>query len=137
MLKIIISCIFIFISLSYNVNSEQIFRWKLLPLTDEDFNYDNVSKECKLFSDVIKNAKSEWPHITPYKFSDKTLKYFLLGYNTKEILEADIVTVWPEYRERIAKWYVLIGYKNCFVKWFDILPNDLQDIVDIGFKNNL
>ena len=68
---------------------------------------------------------------------EETLKYFLSGYNTKEELEADIVTVWPEYRERFAKWYVLIGNNNCFVKWFDILPNELQDIIDIGFKKNL
>ena len=116
-------------------NAEQILRWKLIPLEEKDFN-SKVINNCKLFSEVINNARLEWPHIIPYKFSEKTLQYFLLGYNSKEHLEADIVTVWPEYRERIAKWYVLIGNNNCFVKWFDILPNDLQDIIDIGFKKS-
>ena len=123
--------------LSYPLYSEQILRWKLLPLSEADYNNKTVSKSCKLFSEVINDAKLEWPHIVPYKFSEETLKYFLLGYNTKDKLEADIVTVWPEYRERVAKWYVLIGNNNCFVKWFDILPNELQDIIDIGFKKNL
>ena len=116
------------------VQAEQILRWTLLPLEDEDYNDIQLSDECRSFAGVIKNARVEWPHITPFKFSQETLKYFLLGYNTKEALDADIVTVWPEYRERIAKWYVLIGYQNCFVKWFNILPNELQDIIDIGFK---
>ncbi len=132
--------LFLFILLFFIYNhptySEQILRWKLLPLSNLDYNNTSAPKNCKLFSEVINNAKSEWPHIIPYKFSEETLKYFLKGYNTKEKLEADIVTVWPEYRERISKWYVLIGNNNCFVKWFDILPNELQDIIDIGFKKD-
>ena len=131
--------VFIIFSLSFSqiAYSEQILRWKLLPLHNDDYIQQESSNSCKLFSDVIKNAKAEWPHVTPFKFSKETLKYFLLGYNTKEPLEADIVTVWPEYRERISKWYVLIGNNNCFVKWFNILPNELQDIIDIGFKKSL
>jgi len=129
--------LFLFFIFTHSAYSEQILRWKLIPLSESDYNSTIVKKNCKLFSEVITNAKLEWPHVIPYKFSEETLKYFLSGYNTKEELEADIVTVWPEYRERFAKWYVLIGNNNCFVKWFDILPNELQDIIDIGFKKNL
>ena len=56
--------------------AEQILRWKLLPLEDEDYNDIQLSDECRSFAEVIKNARAEWPHITPFKFSQETLKYF-------------------------------------------------------------
>ena len=34
-------------------------------------------------------------------------------------------------------YYVLIGNNNCFVKWLELLPNSIQEIIDIGSKKNI
>jgi len=33
---------------------------------------------------------------------------------------ADIITIWPQYQGRRDQYYVLIGNKNCFVKWLEL-----------------
>jgi hypothetical protein len=55
----------------------------------------------------------------------------------QEELEADIVTVWPSYQGRRDQYYVLIGNNNCFVKWLEILPNSIQELINNGIKSKL
>ena len=78
-MRVLITIFVILFSSLQTGQAEQILRWKLLPLEEEDYNDIQLSDECRSFSEVIKNAKTEWPHITPFKFSQETLKYFLLG----------------------------------------------------------
>ncbi len=47
---------------------------------------------------------------------------------------ADIITIWPQYQGRRDQYYVLIGNKNCFVKWLELLPNSIQEIINSGVK---
>ena len=122
--------------LSSNVLSEEILRSVVIPLTKEDYKKKPTSN-CRSFSEVLVEAKNEWKHVIPFKLSDQGLKHFLIGYNLQERLEADIVTVWPSYNGRRDQYYVLIGNNNCFVKWLELLPNSIQEIIDIGSKKNI
>ncbi|MDG2268063.1 MAG: hypothetical protein P8L69_03975 [Alphaproteobacteria bacterium] len=129
---IIISLFF----LSSNVLSEEILRSVVIPLTKEDYK-NKPTSNCRSFSEVLVEAKNEWKHVIPFKLSDQGLKHFLIGYNMQERLEADIVTVWPSYKGRRDQYYVLIGNNNCFVKWLELLPNSIQEIIDIGSRKNI
>lgn len=130
---IIISVLFFF---SFSSNSEEILRSVVTPLTDSDYN--QATKDgCQSFSKVLLDAKKEWKHIIPFKLSEEALKYFLIGYNMQEELDADIVTVWPSYKGRRDQYYVLIGKNNCFVKWLELLPNSIQEIINSGSKKNI
>ena len=122
--------------LSSNVLSEEILRSVVIPLTEEDYK-KNPTSDCRSFSNVLVEAKNEWKHIIPFKLNDEGLKHFLIGYNMQEKLEADIVTVWPSYIGRRDQYYVLIGNNNCFVKWLELLPNSIQEIINIGSKKNI
>jgi hypothetical protein len=122
--------------LSFNVLSEEILRSVVIPLTEEDYQKSPTS-DCRSFSNVLIEAKNEWKHIIPFKLSDEGLKHFLIGYNVQEKLEADIVTIWPSYKGRRDQYYVLIGNNNCFVKWLELLPNSIQEIINIGSKKNI
>ena len=128
--NVIIFILFIF---SFNAFSEEILRSVVMPLTEEDYN-KTPSIDCRSFSEVLLEAKNEWRHIIPFKLTDQGLKHFLIGYNMQEKLEADIITVWPSYKGRRDQYYVLIGNNNCFVKWLELLPNSIQEIIDIGAK---
>ena len=132
-MRTIIYSLFICI-ISFNIHSEEILRSSLMPLSDAD--YSQVSNDnCKSFSSTLLEAKNEWKHVIPFKLTEKSLKYFLLGYNIQEELEADIVTIWPPYQGRRDQYYVLIGNNNCFVKWLEILPNSIQEIINNGMKS--
>ena len=85
-------------------------------------------------NETLLEAKNEWKHVIPYKLSQESLKYFVIGYNLQEKLVADIVTVWPSYQGRRDQYFVLIGNNNCFVKWIELLPNSIQEIIDNGVK---
>ena len=130
---IIIFSILIF---SFNVSSEEILRSVVMPLTEEDYNKKSP-KNCRSFSEVLVEAKKEWKHIIPFKLTEEGLKHFLIGYNKQEKLEADIITVWPSYKGRRDQYYVLIGNDNCFVKWLELLPNSIQEIINIGSNKNI
>tara|TARA_B100000586_G_C19958467_1_gene362676 strand:+ start:344 stop:769 length:426 start_codon:yes stop_codon:yes gene_type:complete len=116
--------------------SEEILRSAVIPLSEEDYNKTS-NQNCKAFSDVLKAAKNEWSHIIPYKLTEKALLYFIKGYNMQEELKADIVTIWPSYQGRRDQYYVLIGYNNCFVKWIELLPNSIQEIINNGANRNV
>tara|TARA_Y100001970_G_scaffold210456_1_gene256725 strand:+ start:5691 stop:6068 length:378 start_codon:yes stop_codon:yes gene_type:complete len=122
--------------ISSNVSSEEILRSVVIPLTEDDYN-KKATKNCRSFSEVLLEAKKEWKHIIPFKLTEEGLKNFLIGYNKQEKLEADIVTVWPSYIGRRDQYYVLIGNNNCFVKWLELLPNSIQEIIDIGSNKNI
>ena len=122
--------------LSFSVSSEEILRSVVIPLTEADYNKKS-SNDCRSFSEVLVEAKKEWKHIIPFKLTEEGLKYFLIGYNKQEKLEADIVTVWPSYKGRRDQYYVLIGNNNCFVKWLELLPNSIQEIINIGSNKNI
>jgi hypothetical protein len=118
---------------SLSAFSEEILRATIEPLTKEDFN--TLSKgNCKSFSKTLVEARNEWKHVIPYKLSQESLEYFVIGYNLQEKLVADIVTVWPSYQGRRDQYFVLIGNNNCFVKWIELLPNSIQEIIDNGVK---
>ena len=134
-MRIIIYTLFI-LFISFNSFSEEILRSALMPLSDDDYLQENNSN-CKSFSNVLLEAKNEWKHVIPFKLTEESLNYFLLGYNIQEELEADIVTVWPSYQGRRDQYYVLIGNNNCFVKWLEILPNSIQEIINNGIKSKL
>ena len=121
---------------SFNAFSEEILRSVVVPLTNEDYN-KKPSNDCRSFSEVLLEAKNEWSHVIPFKLSDEGLKHFLIGYNKQEKLEADIITIWPSYKGRRDQYYVLIGNNNCFVKWLELLPNSIQEIINIGSKKNI
>jgi len=116
--------------------SKEILRSAVIPLSEEDYNKTS-NQNCKAFSDVLKAAKNEWSHIIPYKLTEKALLYFIKGYNMQEELKADIVTIWPSYQGRRDQYYVLIGYNNCFVKWIELLPNSIQEIINNGANRNV
>ena len=118
---------------SLSAFSEEILRATIEPLTKEDFNTLSQSN-CKSFSKTLVEARNEWKHVIPYKLSQESLKYFVIGYNLQEKLVADIVTVWPSYQGRRDQYFVLIGHNNCFVKWIELLPNSIQEIIDNGVK---
>ena len=134
-MRITIYTLFI-LFISFNSFSEEILRSALMPLSDDDYSQENNSN-CKSFSNVLLEAKNEWKHVTPFKLTEESLNYFLLGYNMQEELEADIVTVWPSYQGRRDQYYVLIGNNNCFVKWLEILPNSIQELINNGIKSKL
>ena len=134
MKKIII--IFCMLIISFNVSSEEILRSVVMPLTEDDYN-KKATQSCRSFSEVLVEAKKEWKHIIPFKLTEEGLKNFLIGYNKQEKLEADIVTIWPSYKGRRDQYYVLIGNNNCFVKWLELLPNSIQEIINIGSNKNI
>ena len=106
-------------------------KWDVAPLSEEDYNVvDN--KECRTFSSVLTEAKTEWPHTSAFKIINDTLILFIEGYNKQEKLQADKVVVWPDYSS--SEWYVLMGYQNCFVKWIKIQPDNIHSIINEGRK---
>ena len=131
MKKIIYILIIFFIS--FNVFSEEIIRSGVVPLTKEDF-MKTSSNNCKSFSKVLTDDKTEWKHVIPLKLSEESLNNFVAGYNLQEKLVADIVTIWPSYQGRRDEYYILIGNNNCFVKWLELLPNSIEEIIKQGVK---
>lgn len=69
-----------------------------------------------------------------FKLSEESLNNFVAGYNLQEKLVADIVTIWPSYQGRRDQYYILIGNNNCFVKWLELLPNSIEEIIKQGVK---
>jgi hypothetical protein len=122
-----------FFIFSSNVFSEEIIRATVVPLTEEDFN-TSPKGNCRSFAKTLVEARNEWKHIIPFKLSEESLEHFVIGYNLQEKLIADIVTVWPSYQGRRDQYYVLIGNNNCFVKWIELLPNSIQEIINSGEK---
>jgi len=131
-MKNIIYILIIFF-ISFNVFSEEIIRSGVVPLTKEDF-MKTSSNNCKSFSKVLTDAKNEWKHVIPFKLSEESLNNFVAGYNLQEKLVADIVTIWPLYQGRRDQYYILIGNNNCFVKWLELLPNSIEEIIKQGVK---
>ena len=131
MKKIIYILIIFFIA--FNVFSEEIIRSGVVPLTKEDF-MKTSGNNCKSFSKVLTDAKNEWKHVIPFKLSEESLNNFVAGYNLQEKLVADIVTIWPSYQGRRDEYYILIGNNNCFVKWLELLPNSIEEIIKQGVK---
>ena len=118
---------------SLNAYSEEILRSTIVPLAEDDYNKP-TNESCKSFSKVLIKARDEWRHVTPFKLTEESLNNFLVGYNLQEDLVADIITVWPQYQGRRDQYYVLIGNKNCFVRWLELLPNSIQEIINSGVK---
>ena len=131
-MKNIIYILIIFF-ISFNVFSEEIIRSGVVPLTKEDF-MKTSSNNCKSFSKVLTDAKNEWKHVIPFKLSEESLNNFVAGYNLQEKLVADIVTIWPSYQGRRDEYNILIGNNNCFVKWLELLPNSIEEIIKQGVK---
>jgi len=123
--------LFTFSASSEEVPAGYVAKWDVVPLSKEDYEFTN-KKECKLFSSVLKEAKTEWPHTSPFKIVNDSLVHFVEGYNIQENLLADVVVVWPNYSS--SEWYVFMGHENCFVRWIEIQPDNIQSIINEGRK---
>ena len=133
MLKILLILLFIFhlpnASLGEEVPAGYVAKWQTIPLTDEDY-IDTHKKDCKTFSSILSQAKLEWPHTAAFQIINDTLLYFIAGYNIQEKLDADKIVIWPDYGS--SEWYVLMGRDNCFVRWIEIQPDNIQSIILSG-----
>ena len=123
--------LFAFSASSEEVPAGYVVKWDVVPLSKKDYEFIK-EKECQTFSSVLKEAKSEWPHTNPFKIVNDSLTHFIEGYNIQENLLADVVVIWPNYSS--SEWYVLMGNENCFVRWIEIQPDNIQSIMNEGRK---
>lgn len=127
---------FYFLSITSTTFSEEVpagyvQKWNVAPLSEDDY-LDIKNKKCRTFPSVLVEAKIEWPHTLGFKIIDESLVNFVAGYNMQEKLQADKVVVWPNYSS--SDWYVFMGFKNCFVRWIEIQPDNIQSIINEGRK---
>ena len=108
-----------------------VATWDTTPLSQKDYEM-NDSESCQSFAGILKQGKKEQPHITAFKIINDSLNNFIKGYNDKEQINIDTVVIWPNFEQN--DWYVLMGYQNCFVRWIEIIPDNIQSIMDEGKK---
>ena len=113
-------------------------KWDTIPLTDLDYKIKN-KVNCKSFEGTLKKGKIEQPHISPFKIINETLENFIAGYKVRmsqddlnSFPNIDTVVIWPNYEQ--SNWYVLMGSESCFVKWIELQPDNIDNIISIGKK---
>ena len=118
-------------------NSEEVpagyaAKWKTKLLSEIDYKI-NEDLNCESFAGILRKGKIEQPQVIALKMIEETLNNFIKGYSNKENIIFDKVVVWPNYEQ--SNWYVLMGHKDCFVRWIEIQPDNIQSIINDG--NNL
>ena len=106
-----------------------VAKWETTLLTEKDYT-ENANINCESFSRILAKGKIEQPQIIPLKIINNTLINFIKGYQLRDNIKFDSVVVWPNYEQ--SDWYVLMAYKNCFIRWIEIQPDNIQSIIEDG-----
>ena len=138
LLYFIIYLLLVFPLQAEKVPAGYVAKWETIPLMDLDYKIKN-KVNCKSFEGTLKKGKIEQPHISPFKIINETLKSFIAGYKVRmsqddlnSFPNIDTVVIWPNYEQ--SNWYVLMGSKSCFVKWIELQPDNIDNIISIGKK---
>jgi hypothetical protein len=138
LLYFIIYLLLVFPLQAEKVPAGYVAKWETIPLTDLDYKIKN-KVNCKSFEGTLKKGKIEQPHISPFKIINETLKSFIAGYKVRmsqddlnSFPNIDTVVIWPNYEQ--SNWYVLMGSESCFVKWIELQPDNIDNIISIGKK---
>ena len=138
LLYFIIYLLLVFPLQAEKIPAGYVAKWDTIPLTDLDYKIKN-KVNCKSFEGTLKKGKIEQPHISPFKIINKTLESFIAGYKVRmsqddlnSFPNIDTVVIWPNYEQ--SNWYVLMGSESCFVKWIELQPDNIDNIISIGKK---
>ena len=138
LLYFIIYLLLVFPLQAEKIPAGYVAKWDTIPLTDLDYKIKN-KVNCKSFEGTLKKGKIEQPHISPFKIINETLENFIAGYKVRmsqddlnSFPNIDTVVIWPNYEQ--SNWYVLMGSESCFVKWIELQPDNIDNIISIGKK---
>ena len=117
------------LSFAEEVPAGYVAKWSTIPLNENDY-LEHENFNCETLSGVLAKGKIEEPQIIPFKIIENTLINFVKGYQLRDNINFDTVVVWPNYQQ--SDWYVLMGNNNCFIRWIEIQPDNIQSIIDDG-----